>query len=64
MKLSKKEQDRIRGHVKCNCGHYSKEHFGGYGWCKACGCTWYWPNDRYIIKYKERKKLDKISKNN
>lgn len=35
--------------VKCNCGHYPKDHYGGGGQCK-CGCTWYYPNDKYILR--------------
>jgi len=68
MKLSQKEKARIGKTVKCNCGHYNKDNYtGGYGvfnpkeyfyggCCKKCGCTWYWPNDRYITQYKKRMK--------
>lgn len=40
--------------VKCNCGHYMKDHYGA-GWCDKCGCTWYWPNDRYILREQKKK---------
>jgi hypothetical protein len=43
--------------VKCNCGHTIKDHWHG-GWCHSsghpkegqCGCTWFYPNDKYIIR--------------
>jgi len=60
MKVSKKEMERIRKTVKCNCGHYFKNHhlfMGMGGWCKKCGCTWYYPNDKYIIRKSKEKKL-------
>ena len=56
MKISKSEQKRIWTTVKCNCGHSSKEHYNGEGWCTECACTWYYPNDKYILKYRERLK--------
>lgn len=39
--------------VKCNCGHYNRE-----GACDDCGCTWYYPNDKYILRKKKEKKLE------
>lgn len=39
--------------VKCNCGEYMKDHFGKRGWCSKNGCTWYWPNDEYLLKKKK-----------
>lgn len=36
--------------VKCDCGHYPKDHYNCAGWCDKCGCTWYYPNYRYIKK--------------
>lgn len=39
-----------RQHIRCDCGHYSKDHYLGEGCCKECGCTWYWPNHRWIQK--------------
>lgn len=34
--------------IKCDCGHYPKDHYNREGWCDKCGCTWYYPNVRYI----------------
>lgn len=50
--------------VKCNCGHYLKDHYRG-GWCHSsghpkegeCGCTFYAPNDKWILKH-AKKKID------
>jgi len=39
--------------VKCNCGHYPKDHYIRQGCCDECGCTWYYPNDRYLLKKKQ-----------
>jgi hypothetical protein len=49
--------------VKCDCGHYSRDHYLGEGQCLArcpqpevwkrypqCGCTWYSPNCHWIQK--------------
>jgi len=36
--------------IVCNCGHYSKDHFEGEGCCSKCGCTWYYPNDKWLKK--------------
>jgi len=48
-------------HVQCNCGHYAKSHFAKEGQCSKCGCTWYWPNDRWLKKHKENgMELNKI----
>lgn len=38
-------------HISCNCGHLRHEHFEG-GFCNQCGCTWYHPNDKWILKQK------------
>ncbi len=46
---------KIPKNVKCNCGHTIKDHFKG-GWCHSkdhpkagqCGCTWFYPNDKWI----------------
>lgn len=66
MRLTKKEHDRIWKTVKCNCGHYLKDHqvfMGPGGWCKKCGCTWYYPNDKYILAYRgKQKELRKAKK--
>jgi len=39
--------------VKCDCGHYPKDHYRREGWCDKCGCTWYWPNVRYQARKKK-----------
>jgi hypothetical protein len=44
--------------IKCNCGHYPKDHFAREGWCDRCGCTWYYPNDEYILKQKKLAKVE------
>lgn len=49
--------------VKCDCGHYPKDHYEGSGCCHdsthpnagKCGCTWYHPNYKYILR--QQKKL-------
>ena len=41
--------------VKCDCGHYPKDHHAGEGWCNKCGCTWYYPNVRYIMRKRREK---------
>jgi hypothetical protein len=48
--------------VKCNCGHYPKDHYQNSGWCHdsshknagQCGCTFYYPNDKYIARQKKK----------
>jgi hypothetical protein len=42
----------IRNKIKCNCGCLSQDHHGGFGWCSKCGCTFYWPNDKWIKKFR------------
>jgi hypothetical protein len=50
-----------KDNVKCDCGHYPKDHHAGEGWCGKCGCTWYYPNIQYIKKMKKDNKMpDKI----
>jgi hypothetical protein len=44
--------------IRCNCGHYPKDHFAREGWCDRCGCTWYYPNDKYILKQKKLAKVE------
>lgn len=47
--------------VKCNCGHFKKDHYRG-GFCHSsahpkagqCGCTFYYPNDKWILKQKKK----------
>lgn len=43
------------GRVKCDCGHYMKDHFAEKGCCNKCGCTWYYPNVKYILRKKKEK---------
>lgn len=38
----------IKKHIKCDCGHYAKDHYLNEGQCKKCACTWYWPNDKHL----------------
>jgi Zn finger protein HypA/HybF involved in hydrogenase expression len=38
----------IKQHIKCDCGHYAKDHYLNEGQCKKCACTWYWPNDKHL----------------
>ena len=45
--------------VKCDCGHYPKDHYQREGACKECACTWYYPNVKYIEKLKKREKNKK-----
>ena len=60
-KISREEWERKYKRVKCNCGHYMKDHYCGEGWCDKCGCTWYWPNDKYILRMR-KKKLEETKK--
>lgn len=46
--------------VKCNCGHHAKHHYAYEGCCRYCGCTWYYPNDRWILRMKKKKLLKQI----
>ena len=47
---------KYHGNIKCDCGHTQKDHYRGEGWCHSsghpeegkCGCTWFYPNVRYI----------------
>ena len=41
-------------HIKCDCGHMAKDHYLYEGSCEKCGCTWYWPNTKWINKIKEK----------
>jgi hypothetical protein len=64
----------IPANVKCDCGHVAKDHYQGVGFCHhsqhenpgGCGCSWFWPNVKYILtkkkEYEEWKKLNTISK--
>ena len=35
--------------IRCGCGCYPKDHYNGEGGCDKCGCTWYYPNDKFIL---------------
>jgi len=56
---------RPHSNTLCGCGHRASDHYQGTGQCHdtghanagACGCTWYWPNDKYI-KRKTREKAN------
>ena len=45
--------------VKCDCGHYPKDHYNNWGQCAECGCTWYWPNYKYIARKKKEEEESK-----
>ncbi len=50
-----------KSHIKCDCGHYAKDHYLAEGWCQhpkagECGCTWYYPNVRWLKKTKKEDK--------
>ena len=53
---------KVPKNVKCNCGHTIKDHYRG-GWCHSgshpqagqCGCTWFHPNDKWILMNNKRK---------
>lgn len=42
--------------VKCDCGHYPKDHYVREGQCGRCGCTWYHPNYRYVLRRRKEAK--------
>ncbi len=44
--------------VKCDCTHYPKDHYGRWGWCDKCGCTWYYPNVRWVRRKQKEVKKD------
>lgn len=59
----------VPSNIKCNCGHTKKDHHKG-GWCHSsshprageCGCTFYAPNDRWILNNPpERRMLKKLA---
>jgi len=53
--------NKIPKNVKCDCGHYAKDHYQGVGWCHdsghknpgQCGCTWYHPNTKWVNRQKQ-----------
>jgi len=44
--------------VLCDCGHPARDHYNTEGYCHhslhpqagKCGCTWYWPNVKWLEK--------------
>ena len=61
-----KSQLRLyHGNVKCDCGHTSKDHYLREGACHdsshkspgKCGCTWFYPNVKYIGRLRNEKDL-------
>jgi hypothetical protein len=63
-KIRQQRKARPHGNIKCNCGHTAKDHHNGEGWCHSkghpkegqCGCTWYYPNDKWILKNRRNEK--------
>ena len=51
----RKAYEKKHAKVKCDCGHLMKDHYNKEGCCNKCGCTWYYPNHKYIMKQKENK---------
>jgi hypothetical protein len=47
-----------RRKIKCDCGHYAKEHYLREGSCNKCGCTWYYPNVHWIKKQQRLKAIE------
>ena len=45
-------------HIICDCGHLAKDHYLKEGCCDKCGCTWYWPNHKWINKNKIVARVD------
>ena len=39
--------------IRCSCGCYPKDHSQRTGWCDKCGCTWYHPNDKFVLKMRK-----------
>jgi hypothetical protein len=39
--------------VKCDCGHYPKDHNIREGACNECACTFYYPNHKYIKRHEK-----------
>ena len=47
-----------KARIKCDCGHYAKDHFAKEGCCDKCGCTWYYPNYKWIMRQKRLARLN------
>lgn len=39
---------KYHANIKCDCGHLQKDHYHKEGYCCKCGCTWFYPNIKYI----------------
>lgn len=60
--LNKSKKKWFHGNIKCDCGHTKKDHYNGEGFCHdsthknpgKCGCTWFYPNMKYIKKLREK----------
>lgn len=58
------EANKQYARVKCNCSHYPKDHYNNVGFCHhsqhkdagKCGCTWYYPNDEWILRKIKKQK--------
>jgi len=46
-----KKNVKIHGNVKCDCQHRQDAHYRNEGQCKKCGCTWFYPNVKYVKKF-------------
>lgn len=55
-RAAEKEFNKKYRRVKCNCGELMKDHFENRGCCKKNGCTWYWPNDKYLLRQQKKQK--------
>lgn len=62
MKIKIEKRWRKHSRVKCDCTHYPKDHHNREGFCDKCGCTWYWPNVKYIKRKQEEAKRSKKAK--
>ena len=51
-----------RAFIKCDCGHYARQHWNTQGWCDKCGCTWYYPNYKWIMKKRREAYAEKGGK--
>jgi len=62
MKIEIKTRWKEQSRVKCDCGHYPKDHYNREGHCDKCGCTWYHPNVKYIKRKQKEVKRTKKAK--
>jgi len=51
-KILENKKNYYHQNIKCDCTHKQNDHYNG-GWCKKCGCTWFYPNIKYIERKKE-----------